>query len=1171
MNNLSSIKLFILQRKIKTERFNLIYFLVFFITICFFPFVSNAQKIIINDVYSLNSLAASNVLVVDKAIEPEVIYKEFFALPIKEYFNAIKTEKEWSIVSEIIKVDATEIKNLLLKSESVIYVGVDTDGDGIDDIDDLDDDNDGILDTVECSDGLSFNDSFEAPIIQILGVDALNGRPDGDNDGEVDAYLSQNSIEGWTVTDANSFDIIFDLFNASKGNQSIDLYGTPNATGIQKTYSGFTEGLGVSFSVDYSSVENLFKAEVLVDYGDGPILLATLEPNNIATIASPGVVGSRASAVIWNTYTTNLLPTATGTIKIIIQSTSLGLGQSGVLIDNVALSQPSCLDSDLDSIPDYLDSDSDNDGISDVIESGGVDADNNGEADGIVGTSPTTNGVPSSAGIGQMPTTTDVDMIPDYLDLDSDNDGIYDLLEAGGTDSNNDGTVDNTSDLDNDGLADIYDNTCLTPASSASTNYVTAVTAFQHFTDISNAIGVPGSSSAKGPTGWPGSNPFFIVLDFAGTLPSGTVLTMYLGTASGSANARLRQTDSMGNGFDNYKEYSVSGTGPSTYTYTINANTDYIKIQTYDYNLLVYGVEYSIAASGGADCSGVVLVPTETTVGIPNYLNTDSDNDGCKDVKEAGYTDTNNNGEVDGSGYSNKGLVLNSNGYRGTSAAVIDSSNNFYCLDTDLDGLLDSVDLDDDNDGILDTEELCLKTRVEWMHNDPETPSNATVGTNSGNSDYATYNDRESVNNSNFTSAANISFGTLNETGSQYTYVFNNANESNFSSAKAAGNYVEVSYTPAVNLWTEQLTLGWYTGNNSPDGAYGNFDMTLEMDTDPNFGNPTIKFQDFHVDDMINNGYLSYNIPSDAFLIAGTTYYFRFYIYNNQNSTSFTRFDDVVFEHKLACDTDGDGKSNHLDLDSDNDGITDVIESGGTDANKDGKADDSNNNTDNLATNGVPTSAGTGQVAISTDLDGIPDFLDTDSDNDGCPDALEASGTIKAGDLSTLIGGSVGGSSQNLGVSSNTTGSPIVARIAATGFVQSTTTAVTDATNSNTCAVDLSVLKIIDKAFVKKGQIIIFTIQLKNSGGLDATGVQVKDLLPAGLTYNAASSIIPTNTTYTVATGIWDLSALTIVKDQTIELKIAAVITTVGSIKTNKAEVFFLNETDKDSVPNSNN
>ena len=97
----------------------------------------------------------------------------------------------------------------------------------------------------------------------------------------------------------------------------------------------------------------------------------------------------------------------------------------------VPTSALSC-DTDNDGVLDYLDLDSDNDGIYDVVEAGGTDNNNDGIADGAVGTTPTTNGIPATAGTGTTPTDTLGDGSLDYVTLDSDGDGCSDANEAYG-------------------------------------------------------------------------------------------------------------------------------------------------------------------------------------------------------------------------------------------------------------------------------------------------------------------------------------------------------------------------------------------------------------------------------------------------------------------------------------------------------------------------------------------------------------------------------------------------------------------------------------------------------------------------------------------------------------------------------------------------------------------
>ncbi|MDX1902943.1 MAG: gliding motility-associated C-terminal domain-containing protein, partial [Thermonemataceae bacterium] len=116
---------------------------------------------------------------------------------------------------------------------------------------------------------------------------------------------------------------------------------------------------------------------------------------------------------------------------------------------------------DGDAQPNYLDIDADNDGIVDNIEGqstvayiapSGTDSDNDGLDDAY-------DAISGIGGAGISPVNTDATDTPDYLDLDTDNDGISDNIE--GWDTNGDGTAEVTAsgaDADNDGLDDAYDN-----------------------------------------------------------------------------------------------------------------------------------------------------------------------------------------------------------------------------------------------------------------------------------------------------------------------------------------------------------------------------------------------------------------------------------------------------------------------------------------------------------------------------------------------------------------------------------------------------------------------------------------------------------------------------------------------------------------------------------------
>ena len=125
-------------------------------------------------------------------------------------------------------------------------------------------------------------------------------------------------------------------------------------------------------------------------------------------------------------------------------------------------------DTDDDGVKNYLDLDSDNDSLFDVDEAGllngdgDINGDGNGDGldddgDGLL------NVYDNSTVFGTTTRTyaqdSDVNGTPDYMQIDSNSDGVKDIAETlySALDTNNDGKIDGTVDVDNDGLLDAFD------------------------------------------------------------------------------------------------------------------------------------------------------------------------------------------------------------------------------------------------------------------------------------------------------------------------------------------------------------------------------------------------------------------------------------------------------------------------------------------------------------------------------------------------------------------------------------------------------------------------------------------------------------------------------------------------------------------------------------------
>jgi hypothetical protein len=121
-------------------------------------------------------------------------------------------------------------------------------------------------------------------------------------------------------------------------------------------------------------------------------------------------------------------------------------------------------DQDGDLFPDYLDLDADGDGLTDTREAGGADDDGDGSPDGCADTTPVDgqcDGVSLSAPGNTDATLVGGDALADYLDTDSDADGIADTDEAFDTDDDQTGDVATASnDQDGDGIDDAFDGDC---------------------------------------------------------------------------------------------------------------------------------------------------------------------------------------------------------------------------------------------------------------------------------------------------------------------------------------------------------------------------------------------------------------------------------------------------------------------------------------------------------------------------------------------------------------------------------------------------------------------------------------------------------------------------------------------------------------------------------------
>jgi hypothetical protein len=312
-------------------------------------------------------------------------------------------------------------------------------------------------------------------------------------------------------------------------------------------------------------------------------------------------------------------------------------------------------------------------------------------------------------------------------------------------------------------------------------------------------------------------------------------------------------------------------------------------------------------------------------------------------------------------------------------------------LDTDGDGLGDVCDDDDDNDGILDDIEcsgvVCLQPIVNEGFEQPVIP----------NKTYRILH--ENVVPGWFTTATDnrIEFWS---TGFQGVQAFEGNQFAELNANQSSALYQNLCLTPGS-------TIQWSVAHRGRSGV----DVArVRIGADLASATTQVTMTDGRSAWGSYTG--TYVVPAGQ---ANTIFIFEA-VSTASGSLSVGNFIDgvqIVVTATPSCkDSDNDGVNDNLDIDADNDGIYDIVESGNgsLDANNDGIIDVSNGS---VGSNGIfdimETFPDSGIISASyvtpdTDGDGDLDLEDYDSDGDGCDDVIEAGFTPSVSIVGELFG-----------------------------------------------------------------------------------------------------------------------------------------------------------------------
>lgn len=287
--------------------------------------------------------------------------------------------------------------------------------------------------------------------------------------------------------------------------------------------------------------------------------------------------------------------------------------------------------------------------------------------------------------------------------------------------------------------------------------------------------------------------------------------------------------------------------------------------------------------------------------------------------------------------------------------------------DSDGDGIIDVVDLDDDNDGITDEEEYCSTISASFLTSSDVGERSVVIShTDTGylRLDFSSMDNSFQLDINGTTahpSVLEFENGAL-DAGDEY-FVF-----------QSDGSFISQPWVANSNGIPRLRLIVNEFGQISLYGSRTTSSTTLEL-MEAQGGTP------FNTIPWISANNNTFTLT-------------------NQAGPGPEGFTGELFASAI-CDTDGDGISNEFDLDSDNDGIYDIVESGVlnesgvADSNNDGRIDGA---TSSSGSNGlfnaiedVDTEYAIPSYSIlDSDADGSYDAYVLDADGDGCNDVREA-------------------------------------------------------------------------------------------------------------------------------------------------------------------------------------